>query len=68
VDQEPWGLLTPGTRSWCAVRSAPKLAAGQFAVPTSFTAIGNELWWETSSGSGPAPTVHEVAAASLSCK
>jgi hypothetical protein len=68
VDQEPWELLAPAARSWCAVRSGPKLAAGQLAVPASFTGIGNELWWETSSGSGPALAVHEVAATALSCK
>lgn len=68
VDQEPWELLAPAGHSWCAVRSGPKLAAGQFAVPTSFTGVGNELWWETSSGPAPTLTVHEVAAAALSCK
>jgi hypothetical protein len=67
IDQEPWELLTPGTGSWCAVRSGPELAAGQFAVPSSFTAIGNNLWWETSSGSTQTLTVHEVPAQSLSC-
>jgi hypothetical protein len=68
VDQEPWELLAPAARSWCAVASTPKLASGQFAVPSSFTGIGNELWWETGSGSGPTLTVHEVAVSSLSCK
>jgi hypothetical protein len=68
VDQEPWELLAPAGHSWCAVLSGPKLAAGQFAVPTSFTGVGNELWWETSSGPAPTLTVHEVAAAALSCK
>ena len=60
VDPEPWELLTPGARSWCPVRSGPELVAAQFAVPSSFTAISNDLWWETSSGSTPALTVHEV--------
>jgi hypothetical protein len=68
VDQQPWEQLAPGARSWCAVRAGPEVVAGQFSVQSSFVVIGNELWWETSSGSQPTLTVHEVAAPAVSCK
>ena len=67
VDQQTWYLLVPGSGAWCPVRAAATSGTGSYVISNSFAAVGHELWWLTSSASGPAVSAHQVRLEGLGC-
>lgn len=65
-----WELLEPGARAWCA-SAGPDHALQHTMQASQLTVIGDEIWWQTVTGTGgpgtSPPALQHVALSSVRC-